>query len=1108
MINPPITGNEALDYFLYQIYLGNAEATSSSTATSTSSTNVSTDPIVGIPYVNRYIHIKYATDNVGTGLSNVPTNKIYWGIYNSASTTESVNPADYTWYATTGFSTTKFLFYSNLGGRLIKFYTGEVKPAGGTWAIDPGTAIDLDVLIVPISVINNGDSAVTGVAAMLAALTGSITQSQLYADLGTRINLIDADGAVVGSVSYKVAQEAAARAAAVAAEANTRQTDILTETNARLANVATIDAQISTIQADVATLSGTPDYNNATTYAASAIVKYSGGLYRALSTTTGNLPTNTTYWQKIGDYASLGEAVAAQAAQITSLDTRVTTTEGGLAAEVTSRTTLASTVSTNNSTLTAAISSEASTRATADTANANNITTVAAIANAKNKSYSQTSAPSADLVTGDLWFDTDDNNKAYRYSGSAWVATDDTRIATNAAAITTETSARVSEDAAIASQITTLNSNFATNSAAISSEATTRANADTAISTTVTTLQSTVNTNLTNTNAAIVAEATTRATADTALSTSVTALTSTVNTDRTNAAAAVTSEATTRATADTALSTSIATLTSTVTNNDTAVNSLISTEATTRSTADTAISNTVTALTSTVNSNDTTVRGLIVNEATTRGTADTALASSISALTSTVTSNDTSVQALITTEATTRANADTALSNTVTTLTSTINTNDTAVRALVTSEATTRSSADTAISSTVSALTSTVAGKNKNYSQTTEPNTGMLTGDLWFDTDDNNKAYRYSGTAWVATDDSRIAANTAAIVSEATTRATNDSAISSTVTTLSSTVGTNTTAIATEASTRATETGNLFSKYSVKIDTNGYVSGFGLASTANNATPFSSFIVRADQFSIASPSGPGITPVIPFIVNTTTETIGNVTVPPGVYIDNAYIKYVNADKINAVNLSAISANLGTITSGDLSVGSSPALSGTTMTGTGSHLYSSGNFAFGNSTTNMVFDGTNVSLNGFANSSLSSSNQSDISSETTLLTFSVSKASRIIAMSSGFFYNNGSAYGSASYLVQLTFYVKNSGTGATLFSRTIEIYNPMVIIGATDRPGTEIPLSFAVPLNFPVGSYSISIAATSGPYVYNSSGSSHTAFSPAYSGTTSTYQANI
>jgi hypothetical protein len=36
-----------------------------------------------------------------------------------------------------------------------------------------------------------------------------------------------------------------------------------------------------------------------------------------------------------------------------------------------------------------------------------------------------------------------------------------------------------------------------------------------------------------------------------------------------------------------------------------------------------------------------------------------------------------------------------------------------------------------------------------------------------------------------------------------------------------------------------------------------------------------------------------------------------------------------------------------------------------MTGTGAHLYASGDFAFGNPTTNMVFDGVNVYLNGFA-----------------------------------------------------------------------------------------------------------------------------------------------
>jgi hypothetical protein len=39
--------------------------------------------------------------------------------------------------------------------------------------------------------------------------------------------------------------------------------------------------------------------------------------------------------------------------------------------------------------------------------------------------FSQTSAPTADLEVGDLWFDTDDSNKMYRYEGSptpAWIA--------------------------------------------------------------------------------------------------------------------------------------------------------------------------------------------------------------------------------------------------------------------------------------------------------------------------------------------------------------------------------------------------------------------------------------------------------------------------------------------------------------------------------------------------------------------------------------------------------------------------------------------------------------------------------------------------------------
>ena len=45
------------------------------------------------------------------------------------------------------------------------------------------------------------------------------------------------------------------------------------------------------------------------------------------------------------------------------------------------------------------------------------------------------------MGTGDLWFDTDGNNRPYRCSGTAWVATDDPRIAANAASIQTQSQA-------------------------------------------------------------------------------------------------------------------------------------------------------------------------------------------------------------------------------------------------------------------------------------------------------------------------------------------------------------------------------------------------------------------------------------------------------------------------------------------------------------------------------------------------------------------------------------------------------------------------------------------------------------------------------------------
>ena len=94
------------------------------------------------------------------------------------------------------------------------------------------------------------------------------------------------------------------------------------------------------------------------------------------------------------------------------------------------------------------------------------------------------------------------------------------------------------------------------------------------------------------------------------------------------------------------------------------------------------------------------------------------------------------------------------------------------------------------------------------------------------------------------------------------------------------------------------ETG-LSSQYSVKLDSNGYVSGFGLSNTSNTATPTSAFIVTADKFAVVDPNVAGNatnTPansensLVPFTVVTAQQTINGQIVPPGVYMDGAFIK--------------------------------------------------------------------------------------------------------------------------------------------------------------------------------------------------------------------------
>lgn len=162
-----------------------------------------------------------------------------------------------------------------------------------------------------------------------------------------------------------------------------------------------------------------------------------------------------------------------------------------------------------------------------------------------------------------------------------------------------------------------------------------------------------------------------------------------------------------------------------------------------------------------------------------------------------------------------------------------------------------------------------------------------------------------------------------------------------------------TASIQTEATTRASQTGDLFAQYTVKIDTAGRVSGFGLASTAAaSGTNSSEFAVRADRFYIAPPAdftqetAPAGTsgkvwykpstketfrydgaawvafnPIVPFTVQATPTTINGVAVPAGVYMDAAFIKDGTITSAKVGSLSADRLTAGTISAARIGAGS-------------------------------------------------------------------------------------------------------------------------------------------------------------------------------------------
>lgn len=198
-------------------------------------------------------------------------------------------------------------------------------------------------------------------------------------------------------------------------------------------------AAINVINSTLADLNAVAEYDPDHTYEIEDIVKYGGALYRAIAETTGNLPTNTTYWEKIGDYSSIGDAVAALTLNVSEHESRIDATESGITAESSARETLAAQI---------------------------------------RGGYSGTNL--GEVTSGLIYAE-----RVARVSADGALTTvinaQISRIDNTEAAITSESSTRASADSALASSLSTVSTNLGTTQAALTAETTSRSTNDAAL---------------------------------------------------------------------------------------------------------------------------------------------------------------------------------------------------------------------------------------------------------------------------------------------------------------------------------------------------------------------------------------------------------------------------------------------------------------------------------------------------------------------------------------------------------------------------------------------------------------------------------------------------
>ena len=139
---------DAVNYLLVNLGQGGTGNVGNAVTINTTTGQVSQGSNL-LSYFYQYLTVRYATNSTGTaGFSTSPTNATYYGVLNNSSATPAgaSNPANYQWtqVAGGGFGTTKFLWYSTLGGRQIAFYVGTTALNANYAQVQDNTAINLD----------------------------------------------------------------------------------------------------------------------------------------------------------------------------------------------------------------------------------------------------------------------------------------------------------------------------------------------------------------------------------------------------------------------------------------------------------------------------------------------------------------------------------------------------------------------------------------------------------------------------------------------------------------------------------------------------------------------------------------------------------------------------------------------------------------------------------------------------------------------------------------------------------------------------------------------------------------------------------------------------